>query len=176
MRKLGLTRQIKRVVLAAALLVSTACTKAPSPTTPPNSGASMNPADSAPPVASSTTDAGVGSSPNPGASTLSFDATVQNIELKLGARFSVNLPANITTPYKWVIASAETHVRLAERHYSDTPPADCAGCVGYPGTDRLTFEALQAGSTQLVLRYAPLRSKTDPPQRELTINIKVTEH
>lgn len=174
MRKLGLTRQFNEVVLAAVVLAGTACTKAPSPTSPPNSGAGVVTSASAAPVASSTEDAGIDNSPHAAASSLSFDAKVQNIEVKEGARFSVNLPANITTPYHWVVASAQTQVRLAERHYSDTPPADCAGCVGYPGTDRLTFEALQAGSSQLVLHYSPLRSKNDPPEKELTINIKVT--
>jgi len=169
MRKLGL--------IFAALLVmplGAGCTKAANPEpVQPSASVTVSDAPSAPPsVTSSPPTAASSASAPAGAATKTYDDTTRSIDASVGERFTLNLPANVTTPYKWVAAPAEPALVLAERHYEDKPPADCQGCVGYPGTDRLTFEAKQAGTTTLVLRYAPLRGK-EPAERELSIKVTV---
>jgi len=175
MRKLGLK--------FAALLViplGTGCTKAANPESvqPSASVAVLEAPSSAPSVASAppptaTSSATPSSAAAPsGAASKTYDDTTRSIDASVGDRFTLNLPANVTTPYKWVAAPSEPALVLAERHYEDKPPAGCQGCVGYPGTDRLTFEAKQAGTTTLVLRYAPLRGK-EPGERELSIKVTV---
>ncbi len=121
--------------------------------------------------------AGVKEAPNAASATSSkaYDDSTRTIDAKLGERFTVNLPANVTTPYKWVVASPEEVVALVERHYDDSSPAKCDGCVGRGGTDRLTFEAKHEGSATLLLKYAPLRSKSEPAQREVSISVTVTK-
>ncbi len=135
------------------------------------------PSKAAPTIASNSTEA----SPAPtdtrqtASTTRVYDDTTKSIDTFLGDRVTINLPANITTPYQWVLAPADAHsiVVLAERHYQDKPPADCQACVGYPGTDRLTLEAKAVGTTTLTLRYVPIRAKSGGAERELSIRVTV---
>lgn len=105
-----------------------------------------------------------------------YDDQTHTISTVVGERFVIRLPANITTPYKWlVVEDASATVFLAERHYQDKPPPDCQNCVGYPGTDSLVFEARSPGTTKLTLRYAPLRSEADPSDRKVSIQVTVDQ-
>jgi hypothetical protein len=86
----------------------------------------------------------------------------------------VALPANVTTPMKWRIEPEPDAavLALADRRYADQPPADCAGCTGYGGTDSFTFETKGAGAATLHFRYLPLRGE-GPAQREVSIEVRV---
>ncbi len=176
MRQLGLKLiRVRRTALAAcvgSLSVAASCTRAANQEPVPPSSSVQSSAVAAP--SALPVDAGASSRAAPPAGRV-FDDSARTIEAKVGERFTINLPANITTPYKWVVASPETVVALAERHYDDTQNSKCDGCAGRSGTDRLTFEAKQDGTATLVLRYAPLRSKTEPPARELSIQVTVSK-
>jgi predicted secreted protein len=174
MRKLGLTIELTFV----AALAATGCTRAANSGSVPPPGSDSS-AGTTQPVPSAAPSSIVTPAPSASATATAvgdkaYDDSTKAITAKVGERFTLNLPANITTPYKWVLASPETNVTLAERHYQEKPPEGCSGCVGYPGTDRLTFEAKQPGDTKLILRYAPLRSK-EPAERELTITVTVVK-
>jgi predicted secreted protein len=173
MFKLGLTLNLMFI----AALVAAGCTRTANSGSLPPPGSDSSAATSQP-VASTAPSAPVSAPATSSASApgeaKSYDDSTKSVTAKVGERFTLNLPANITTPYKWIVASPETNVALTERHYQEKPPEGCVGCVGYPGTDRLTFEAKQPGETKLVLRYAPLRSQ-EPAERELTIAVTVAK-
>jgi predicted secreted protein len=183
MRQLGLKSATQRLIVTLAAIsippLFAACTRAanPEPVPPAPSGAGATSVNAPPLAAPAPSEAAaapsVASATAPSARI--YDDSTRSIKATVGERFTINLPANIATPYKWIVASPEGIVALAERHYQEKPPEGCAGCVGYPGTDRLTFEAKEAGSASLLLRYAPLRSKSDPPERELTIQVTVAK-
>jgi predicted secreted protein len=103
-----------------------------------------------------------------------YDENTRTIEATIGERFTVRLPANVTTPYRWeaMEQKQDAPVILAHREYEDEPPPKCQSCVGYPGADNLVFEARRAGSMTLTLRYLPLRSR-DPANRELSIRVTI---
>lgn len=178
MRKLGLIRAVSDVGI---LLGAFACSRGGVPdTTPKTLGQSpaRGPIGSAalPSTPTST------SSSTPAEATAPtgkvYDESVRSIEVQVGERFTIRLPANITTPYKWTVEPPRTEpppVVLAERHYQDSPPYDCPACVGYPGTDALTFEARALGKTTLTMRYAPIRATTEPPERELVVQVAVKQ-
>jgi predicted secreted protein len=172
MRKLGLTIELTLI----AALIAAGCTRTANSGSvpPPGSDSSASTAQPAPSAAASSSTAPSTSELAATAGDNAYNDSTKAITAKVGERFTLNLPANITTPYKWIVASPDTNVTLAERHYQEKPPAGCSGCVGYPGTDRLTFEAKQPGETKLVLRYAPLRSN-EPAERELTITVTVAK-
>jgi len=171
MRQLGLNRSV--VATSILVLVAVSCTRAANQDSVPPSKSDGGGASVAPSVLAADSGTSGARAVVPDAKT--YDDSTRAIEAKVGDRFTINLPANITTPYKWVVASPETLVVLAERHYDDTASAKCDGCVGRSGTDRLTFEAKHDGTATLVLKYAPLRSKSDPPERELSIQVTISK-
>jgi predicted secreted protein len=178
MRQLGLSLVIRVqkaavAVSVSSLFVTVSCTRAVNQESVPPSSSAAGGNLAAPTATASRTEGS--STGNAKPDTKVYDDSTRAIEAKVGDRFAINLPANITTPYKWVVASTQAAVVLAERHYEDKPPAGCTACVGYPGTDRFTFEAKQEGITTLVLQYAPLRSKSDPAERELSIQVTVSK-
>ncbi len=105
----------------------------------------------------------------------SYDASTKAITAKAGTHFSLLLPANVTTPMKWRMQPAPDAAVLsvAGESYSDTPPADCAGCTGYPGTKRFDFDAHAAGKQTLHLSYGSLTDPKAKPEKELTIDVTV---
>lgn len=111
-----------------------------------------------------------------GATVYDGNAT-QAIKARPGERFMIALPANITTPFKWVVANPnESVAKLVADEYKDAPPPDCRGCVGYAGTTTLTFEAVARGSLPLSLAYrglGQLGASDAPAQREVAIQLTV---
>jgi predicted secreted protein len=147
-----------RSVVLGFGLVACASTPEPSPAQQP---APSTPVESPP------------ATPAPGAPIYDGNAT-QTIRARAGERFSIALPANITTPYKWIVANPnEAIAKLVSDEYKDAPPAGCQGCVGYAGTTTLTFEAVAAGAHPLQLAYRGLAQTDTPAQRELAIQLTV---
>ena len=178
MRQLGLKlsdRLKKPSVVTTGMLVfvTVSCTRAANQDSVPPSKSDGGGASVAPSALAA--DSGTSGARAAALDAKTFDDSTRTIEAKVGDRFTINLPANITTPYKWVVASPETLVVLTDRHYDDTASAKCDGCAGRSGTDRLTFEAKHDGTATLVLKYAPLRSKSDPPERELSIQVTISK-
>ena len=177
MCKLGLTvRQAKVGFALAASLATIGCSCAGTSESAPRSAAG-NPLPSVTAPAATATPAASVASPVASANKV-YDDKTTTIDASLGATFAIHLPANITTPYKWVVAPSDTSpiVALTERHYEDKPPANCPSCVGYPGTDTLTFEAKAIGVMTLKLQYAPIHAKSEPVARELTIRVTVQKN
>jgi len=182
MRQLGLKTSTSGQVTAAVALLGVvlagmSCTRTANqePVPPSASAGAQSSSAPAPSVQAAPPEAAATESQAAAQADKIYDDTTRTIAGKVGDKFTINLPANITTPYKWVVDSPESVVALTERHYEEKPPVGCTNCVGYPGTDRLTFEAKSGGTATLVLRYAPLRSKTDPAERELSIEVTIAK-
>lgn len=105
-----------------------------------------------------------------------YDEKTTQISARVGERFEVALPGNITTPLKWSLdpASMSDLATLSEQSYSDAPPKECAGCVGYPGTAHFVLDAAQEGTTTLRFAYRKLGQSSGQAKRELSINLTVT--
>lgn len=104
-----------------------------------------------------------------------YDEKTSTISAHVGERFVVALPGNITTPLKWSLdpASMSDLVTLSSQSYSDAPPAECAGCVGYPGTAHFIFDAAQEGKTKLRFAYRKLGQTSGQAKREIVIDLTV---
>lgn len=93
------------------------------------------------------------------------------ISVTVGERFDIVLESNATTGYAWAEADATDVVELVDDEY--LPPD--TELVGAGGLQRLTFEAVAAGSAELQLWY--VRSFDDPkePADEARFPVEVIE-
>ena len=74
-----------------------------------------------------------------------------SIELAQGETFDVRLNSNASTGYSWHVLEIGDNLRLARSEYrpGDAPP-DVDGAGGY---EWMTFEAITAGTHDLLLHY-----------------------
>lgn len=185
MRQLGLTRRSRAPLFAAALLfgsLANGCKAAPEPSPAGASSPATTPGEVPPPALPSPPDAAPASETPPGvpasaAPTASGERTytegTKNVSAKVGERFSVALPSNITIPMKWRLDPAPDAKLLAltgEQHF-DAPPKGCDGCTGYGGTRVFGFEARGAGKTTLHFALKPLTNPAGASQKDVTIEV-----
>jgi predicted secreted protein len=178
MRKLGLTQSS---LLAVVLVIG--CKTAPEPS-PAEASAPQPPVPAAP-------EAPTAGTPSPGApaATPSAAATDQpltagsptysegtkSISAKVGSRFAVALPSNITIPMKWRLEPAPDGklLSLTEEKHFDQPPPGCDGCVGYGGTRLFSFEAKAPGKQTLKFALRPLTDPKGKAQKEVSIDVAI---
>jgi predicted secreted protein len=173
MRQLGL-------ILAFAGLAALGCKTAPQP----------SPADASSPAASATGEpaqpaprssevapapaASAEPAPAPGGERTYAEGT-KALEVRVGERFAIALPANVTIPMKWRIDPPPDAKLLAasEEKYFEEPPKGCDGCTGYGGTRVFPFEAKAAGTTTLHFALRPLSDPKGKAQKETTIEVTI---
>lgn len=172
MRKLGLTLALVALGIACKTAPETSppgasspastATEAPAPIPTP-------PATSAPAPAATPPSAPAASGPR------TYPESTTSIEAKVGEKFSVALPANITVPYKWRLEPAPDPKVLAvgEETYISEPPAGCQGCAGYGGTRLFAFTAAGAGKVELHFALRPLNEPKGAAQKEARIAVSV---
>lgn len=164
MRELGLS------VIAVVLAVGSGCqTSEPARTSPPSSA--TNPGG---PGAPNVGPPAPNAAPSGGVESRVYDETVQLVDVAMNGRFTIALPANVTTPLEWKLEPDPDPalLGLAERKYTDTPPPGCQGCTGYPGTDAFTFVAKGPGEAALHFAYREIR-KGAPPAKEITVRVRI---
>lgn len=116
------------------------------------------------------------SAPAPAGEPRVYARSTKSIEARLGDRFFVALPGNVTTGFQWrqqPPADAAVLTSSAPT-YEATPPAGCAACVGYGGTFLFPFAAAGAGTTKVHFAYVQVGRDPPPPAEELTIEVKVS--
>jgi predicted secreted protein len=171
MRQLGLS--------LAACALALGCKAAPEP----------SPAEASSPLPTATNapappPPGPDPAPAPGASAAPSGASgaertyaegTKTIAAKIGERFAIALPANVTIPMKWRIDPPPDAKLLAagEEKYVEEPPKGCDGCTGYGGTRVFPFEAKAAGTTTLHFALRPLTDPKGKAQKEATIEVTV---
>jgi inhibitor of cysteine peptidase len=85
-----------------------------------------------------------------------------SISVENGDTFVIALEANPTTGYSWQ-ASSDADVEFV----SSKQVQGDSNAIGAPGTQQLTFKAVQTGSSVLVLNYLrPFESGVPPVQTE----------
>ncbi len=88
---------------------------------------------------------------------------------QVGQIFTIVLEANPTTGYSWQVDNDEEFVTLESRDYIVPEPAEGEEpLVGAGGEETFTFNALQAGNTEITFSYAKEWEAEVPP-----IEIKV---
>ena len=155
-----------------ALVFLVACKSAPESSAPSTPG---SPAPALEVTKSTPTATGKpGAAEGPEIGTL-YDDKTRTIEAEPGQRFTVALPANITTSMKWELSSEtdQSVARLVEQSYQDDPPDGC--CVGYGGTRLLHFHAVGIGPTTLRLLWKDVGAPNDPPAKEVEIQVRVEQ-
>jgi predicted secreted protein len=190
MRKLGLTQSS---LLAVVLVIG--CKTAPEPS-PAEASAPQPPVPAAPEAPTAGTPSPEAPPPSPEAAppgapapTPSAAATDQpltagsptysegtkSISAKVGSRFAVALPSNITIPMKWRLEPAPDGklLSLTEEKHFDQPPPGCDGCVGYGGTRLFSFEAKAPGKQTLKFALRPLTDPKGKAQKEVSIDVAI---
>ena len=190
MRQLGLKPSAGRFRLVPACLLVlqfAGCKAAPEPSPAEASSPATPPAGEAPPPAAPPASEPAPEPPDapPGApaplgnaagSERTYAEGTKSISAKVGERFAVALPANITIPMKWRIEPAPDAkvLTLTQEQHADAPPKGCDGCTGYGGTRLFTFEAKGAGKTSLHFALKPLTNPSGASQKDVTIEVVTT--
>ena len=102
---------------------------------------------------------------------LGADADGSQVELAVGERLVVRLDGNPSTGYTWEVQEGTGPVlrQVGETEFSGGDPS----LVGSGGTLTLTFEAVQAGTTALVLVYhRPWETEVEPADT-FTVTVSV---
>lgn len=96
------------------------------------------------------------------------------VDLRVGDTFTVSLCSNPSTGYSWseeITLDADV-VKLVDRTFEAgadaSPPV-----VGAPGREQLTFEAIGAGVTTIVMTYARPWETTVPPEWTFELQVVV---
>jgi inhibitor of cysteine peptidase len=94
---------------------------------------------------------------------ITYGESTRDITTTVGQSFVLSLPANITTPYRWVLDSTvdPNAIELVKNEYTEASTSTCRGCVGVGGRRLLTFRIKRAGTFVLSLSY---QSITDPKE------------
>jgi inhibitor of cysteine peptidase len=158
----------KKSLVLSVVLVIAACKSSPEPTTVESAVPTAS--NNQPPITqTSTAPSSITSGvPTYGEGTHEFSTAV-------GQAFTLSLPANITTPYKWVVNSSvdPTAFELVKDEYVANPPDGCLGCVGMGGRRLMTFQAKRVGLLTLSLRYQSITDAKAEPASEYQANIQV---
>jgi len=102
----------------------------------------------------------------------SYSDDSQPINVGVGKEFAVELDSNPTTGYSWGVDFDSKNLSQVSKSYSSSlsPP----GMVGAGGTDRFTFKALAAGTTDLKFKYyRTFEPATIPPIQTKTFKVIV---
>jgi inhibitor of cysteine peptidase len=92
-----------------------------------------------------------------------------SIDVAVGDKFVVALPATPSTGYTWTAAGNPDVTFVSTRQVAG------GSQPGAAGTQELTFEGRQPGASQLVVTYARSFEKTDPPAKTAKYPLEVTK-
>lgn len=91
------------------------------------------------------------------------------INVHVGEEFTIELNANPSTGFSWVVDCDKEMLEHAETKYVS---ASEEGMVGMGGTDEIVFKALAAGQTKITLTYMrPWESVQPADKRIFMVNI-----
>jgi predicted secreted protein len=94
----------------------------------------------------------------------------KTIQLQQGDSLVLQLSANPTTGYHWVIEQNDsTRLPLQSSDYS----ADNPGTIGGGGTTSFTFKAMQPGTVSLALQYQGPQTQNPPIANTFTLTVQI---
>lgn len=92
------------------------------------------------------------------------------VQLSVGDSLVISLPGNPTTGFNWLVASADGNI-LQQK--GDVAFKTSSSALGAGGTITLSFQAVAAGETPLVLQYKRAWETGTPPEQTFGITIVV---
>ena len=106
-----------------------------------------------------------------------YDDPEAPVEVEEGLEFSLVLESNPTTGYSWQLAEPldEELLRLVGTSFEAKGGSHGEGgeIVGAPGEEVWTFEALEAGKTEVVLEYVRPWEKDVKPEKTVTFEVEI---
>ncbi len=105
--------------------------------------------------------------PGPDSPVSTYGANNTDVSAAIGEQFAIELDSNASTGYSWSYKSSSDSVRLVSDDYKGQSDA-----IGAGGKQVFTFEATQAGTTELVFVY----SRSTPSADDSTVKYTVTIH
>lgn len=102
-----------------------------------------------------------------------FDENPNNVSeytLEVGDKIRVELCSNPSTGYEWDYEMTIEGVIMEEDHDYDEPEGDVDGATG---TEFWTFEAVNPGSTEVIMEYGPAGSGEVEDQLTLVMTVTV---
>lgn len=104
-----------------------------------------------------------------------YGESTREIATGVGQSFVLALPANVATPYKWVVDSTvdPTALELVTNEYSETPAPGCVGCLGVGGRRLMTFQAKRTGTLLLSLSYQSITDPKEAPANRFQAQVQV---
>jgi len=99
-------------------------------------------------------------------------ASVENLRYKKGDTFTIALPSNPTTGYKWQLAQPLAVKSIVGISKSEYKPKK-TGLIGSGGTQVFTLRARRQGTIHLIFEYKrPWEKGTEPAEtKEFTIEV-----
>jgi inhibitor of cysteine peptidase len=91
------------------------------------------------------------------------------VEIGAGQQFTVRLPSNATTGFRWVVADLGTATQVGEPVY-EAPQAP--GVVGAGGAEVFTFSTGASGPSELKLEYRRPWEKGVPAEKTWSVTVK----
>ena len=91
------------------------------------------------------------------------------VEVGAGQQFTVRLPSNATTGFRWVVVDPGPVTQVGESVYK-APQGP--GVVGAGGTETFTFKTGSVGSGELKLEYRRPWEKGVPAEKTWSVTVK----
>ena len=91
------------------------------------------------------------------------------VEVGAGQQFTVRLPSNATTGFRWEVADAGAVTQVGESVY-EAPQEP--GIVGAGGTEVFTFKTGTSGPAELKLEYRRPGDKNSPAEKTWSVTVK----
>lgn len=104
-----------------------------------------------------------------------LDISSGAITVERGARFAIELEANRTTPFEWMVDIVAGAENLALQNQSYLDKSSCADCVGGGGFERFDLHAKAAGRSTIRFRYVRVTDRQGPPAEQRDVNVVITE-
>ena len=96
-----------------------------------------------------------------------------NVSVRQGAPLVINLAANPTTGYGWVLAGdpGKSVWLIGGPDYTPDPVPE--GMMGVGGTTTFRFRALDSGAAKLEFSYRPLQEMSAPAAKVVNVDVTV---
>lgn len=105
----------------------------------------------------------------PGPTVLGEQDAGRVVDIGAGRQFTVRLPSNATTGFRWVVADPGPVTLIGEPVY-DAPASP--GVIGAGGTETFTFRTGDAGTGELKLEYRRPWEKDVPAEKSWSVTIE----
>lgn len=116
---------------------------------------------------------GGGEAPVPTDLTLSGELEDEEITIKKGGTLTCELAGNATTGFEWIVKKPEGDTVL--KHLTPDEYEVESGLIGAGGVQSVRFEAVEAGTTDVLIEYRRRWEKDKPAEKTFSLKVTVVE-